>query len=125
MKRFISALLTRFENWIDGEGVRANEQMTIECKNVPAAALPLIAEQLRAFGARVDFRDGWSGIVASQSGKMLFTYWPDTLKVTIIEDAGHFPQALLIGGIKQTVEEACEIVRRSADSTGLAMEASA
>lgn len=123
MRAFLVALFSRLDHWLDREGVRANGHMTIECKNVPEEALPLIADQLRAFGARVKFSDGWNGIVVSESGKMFFAYDRGTLKVTVIEDAGHFPKALLIGGVKQTVEEACEIIRRR--SPGIAMEASA
>ena len=32
-----------------------------------------------------------------------------TLWVTIVEDLGHFPRAMVIGGIKQTVYEAVEL----------------
>src|SRR5208337_3744453 len=69
-----------------------------------------------AFGARVEFTDGWCGIVASESGTLSFTWAHSVLCVRVMEDQGHFPSALIIGGIKQTVEEANEIVRRAASS---------
>jgi hypothetical protein len=125
VKALFFALLSTIKRRLKLEGVRANEQMKIECRNVPEEAMPLIAEQLRAFGARVTFSGGWSGVVASIAGKMQFAYDRGTLTVTVLENAGHFPQALLIGGIKQTVEEACEIVRRRILPTGMTMEASA
>jgi hypothetical protein len=125
-RRFMLALLSGVDYIVNVDGVRANGHMKIECKNVPEEALPVIADQLRAFGARVRFSDGWSGVVSSIAGKLLFGYESGTLTVTVIEDAGHFPQAMLIGGIKQTVEEACEIIRRrDRESPGLSMEASA
>lgn len=126
MRAFLLALFSTLDRWLEPEGVRANGHMKIECKNVPEEALPLIADQLRAFGARVNFSDQWCGMVVSLAGKLFFNYKDGTLEVSVIEDEGHFPKALLIGGIKQTVEEACEIVRRDRlESPGLSMEASA
>ena len=86
--------------------------MEVKVKCDPRA-LPILAQQLRAFGARVEFQNGWSGIVASEAGEMFFRYADETLTVTVTKDQGHFARLLLIGGIKQTIEEANETIRRT------------
>ena len=81
---------------------------TVICENVPAAALPAIADELRKFGAAVFFDSATCGRVHSPSGKMRFEHRDNRLHVDLVEDPGHFPPALIIGGIKQTVAEAVE-----------------
>jgi len=109
---FMLALLRSVMRWLDLPGVRAPGKTCIACECSPEA-VPILAEQLRAFGARVEFDDSWSGIVVSESGTLFFSHGYGMLVVIVQEDFGHFPKALLIGGIKQTIEEANEIVRRA------------
>lgn len=112
MKAFVLALLGKFDRWLTSDGVRANEAVTVTCNCLPEA-LPIVAKELRAFGARVSFENGWAGVVASEAGTLAFRYSDGLLFVTIKEDLGHFPRMLLIGGIKQTVSEANEIAQRA------------
>lgn len=112
MKSFVLALLGKFDRWLGSDGVRANEAVTVTCNCLPEA-LPIVAKELRAFGARVSFENSWAGVVASEAGTLAFQYLDGLLFVTIKEDLGHFPRMLLIGGIKQTVSEANEIARRA------------
>lgn len=112
MRALLLALLSKLDSWLSLDGVRANDAITVTCNCLPES-LPVIAKELQAFGARVLFEDGWSGIVASESGTLRFKYSAGLLVVTITEDFGHFPRLLLIGGIKQTVSEANETVRRA------------
>jgi len=88
--------------------------LTVACPNISAAVLPLLARQLTAFGCVVTFDTPASGIVQCLAGRLTFTHSPDTkvFSVTITDDAGHFPRALLIGGIKQMIAEAHEAVMR-------------
>jgi len=81
---------------------------TVICKNVPPAALPMIAEQLRQFGAVVTFDTSSAGRVSSESGRMAFRHDGESLHVDLVEDKGHFPLALWMGGVKQMVEETVE-----------------
>ena len=72
-----------------------------------------MAKDLRAFGARVTFDQQWAGLVLSEAGTLFFRYDDGFLTVTVVEDKGHFSRSLMIGGVKQTIEEANEIVRRA------------
>lgn len=110
MKRFVLALLGKLDRWLDG--VRANDTVTVTCNCMPEA-LPIVAKELRAFGATVSFENGWAGIVTSEAGTLTFIYSDGLLRVTVKKDLGHFPRMLLIGGIKQTVSEANEVARRA------------
>jgi hypothetical protein len=74
----------------------------------PLDALPGIAAQLRLFGVTVDFEDSRSGEVASIAGRLRFSHSGDVLSVSIVEDFGHFPKAMIFGGIRQVVEEVVE-----------------
>ncbi len=107
-----SALLRSIVRWFGSSDVRAPQNLIVLCPCEPEA-LPIIAEQLRAFGARVTFDRQWAGLVMSESGTLFFRYNNHVLTVSVVEDLGHFTRALMIGGVKQTVEEANEIVRRA------------
>jgi len=108
---FVLALFSKFVRWFRPEGVRA-PQTVVKCL-CSEKALTVIAEQLQAHGARVIFESETHGRVESEAGVLTFGHSGCHLTVVVIEDRGHFPAALLIGGIKQTVEEANEIVRRA------------
>jgi hypothetical protein len=88
--------------------------IVVDCPNVTRAILPLLATQLESHGAHITFDTPASGIVQTVSGRMTFTHddIASVLRVTVVDDAGHFPRMLLIGGIKQMVAEAVEAVTR-------------
>jgi len=82
--------------------------LSLDVNNVPRAALPKMAEQLRAFGADVQFHDETRGEVQHLSGTIEFEHRGDVLHLRVIRNAGHFPRLLLIGGIRQLVQETVE-----------------
>jgi hypothetical protein len=95
--------------------------MTQEYNNVNEAALHILADQLVEFGAfvkQIEDDAGVSGSVYSVAGDLSFTWQRavSRLRVTIAEDAGHFSRALLIGGMRQMVEEAVEQAARAAST---------
>jgi len=93
--------------------------MIVNYPNVPVAAIPLLAGQLRDHGAlvRFDEQNPGSGLVRHESGTFSFTHRADlVLSVTILHTAGHFPRLMLIGGIRQLVEEAIERLQAADDS---------
>lgn len=82
--------------------------------DVPPAAIPVLIEQLEGYGARftmAEHRVEWS-VCEHDSGVFRFRHEENRLTVQLLMDFGHFPQSLLIGGIKQTVEEAVELVSK-------------
>jgi hypothetical protein len=86
---------------------------SITLPGVPRDVLPLLKEQLEAFGSTVSFETPTSGVLSSVAGKLHFEHRDDeTLVVEVIENEGHFPEFLIIGGIRQTVQEAVEIHRQ-------------
>lgn len=88
--------------------------MTVRCEHVPAAALPILKEQLEAFGSIVTFHTASAGVLDSPAGSLRFEHRADVhvLIIEVIENKGHFPHNLLIGGIRQTVAEAVEILHK-------------
>jgi hypothetical protein len=114
--RFAWEFYRTFRLWLKSYDVRVLSAACVSCACEPEA-LPILAQQLRAFGARVSFEDQWAGLVMAESGTLFFRYEDHRLHVAIVEDHGHFPKALIIGGIKQTVEEANEIIRRAHAAT--------
>lgn len=82
--------------------------LSIECKGVPRAALPKLAEQLRSFGAEVRFHDETHGEVEHLSGVIEFEHRDEVLYLRVTKHAGHFPRLLLIGGMRQLVYETVE-----------------
>ena len=102
--------------------------MIVNYLNVPVAAIPLLAGQLRDHGAlvRFDEQNPGSGLVRHESGTFSFTHGPDlVLSVTILHNAGHFPRLILIGGIRQLVEEAIERLQADAQAVRSASNAAA
>lgn len=83
-------------------------------KNVPREALGVLKQQLEQFGAAVRFEatDESVGVIDSPSGKLGFRYGNGELSVSLIECRGHFAKALLVGGVRQMVEEAIELTNR-------------
>ncbi len=75
----------------------------------PLSALPAIAAELRKHGAKVIFASTRrEGLVVSEAGLLGFDHHDGFLEVTILTDNGHFPPQLLIGGIRQVIEEGIE-----------------
>jgi hypothetical protein len=81
--------------------------LTFPC---PESALPEMAVQLRTFGAQVTFDNACQGRVDSPSGSFEFLHDQGTLHIRVLENKGHFPARLLIGGMRQFVEEAVELL---------------
>jgi hypothetical protein len=97
---------------------------TITCP-CPRYVLPRLISILKLHGARVtpDNLD-WGpphgevvGIVEHDSGKLSFHQQDGKLTITILYSPGHFPTKLLIGGIKQLVEETVESEQKSRSRT--------
>jgi hypothetical protein len=109
--RFILALFRSVVERFGDSNVRAPQNLLVTCPCDPEA-LPIIARELRSFGARVTFERQWAGLVMSEAGTLFFRYNEGTLTIAVVEDRGHFARNLMIGGIKQTVEEANEEARR-------------
>jgi len=82
--------------------------LSLECKGVPRAALPKLADQLRGFGAIVTFYDESRGEVEHLSGVIEFEHRDEVLHLRVTKHAGHFPRLLLIGGMRQLVQETVE-----------------
>jgi hypothetical protein len=103
-----------------GDGLRSGRSSqhpsrpTVHVHNFPAAALPVLAEELRTFGAEILFEsDGRHGELNHFSGRLQWEHLTgDVLMVAVIEQSGHFPVAMLIGGIRQTCQEAAERWRK-------------
>ena len=74
----------------------------------PLSALPAIAAELRKFGVAVTFEAETFGSVQHAAGKIHWQHDGEHLHVQIVDDNGHFPRLLLIGGIRQLVEEAVD-----------------
>ena len=88
--------------------------LTVNHKGVSPRSLEILASQLRGFGAEVVFDGPLSGRIQSVSGEMVFLHDGDEgLTVSLTRDAGHFPLNLLVGGIRQMIEEAVELLRHN------------
>ena len=89
---------------------------TVTVENVPPETIGPLTIELRRYGARVHFKDQnrLSGHIVHHSGKVDFEHnGIDRLTCKVAVDAGHFPGMLLIGGMKQMIEEAAEETRRA------------
>ena len=86
--------------------------MAIEltCPNVPAAALPLLISQMESYGARCTVDSDGSGTLEHSSGSLCFEHRGNALVVWVTKNSGHFPDRLIVGGIRQAIEEAVELV---------------
>ena len=85
--------------------MESNSPVKFRC---PIRALRPIAEQLRLFGCCIYVDTPTVGTVEHTSGRLRFWHCDETLYVEIIENRGHFSRALLIGGMRQVVEEVVE-----------------
>ena len=86
--------------------------LVISCSGVPPQTIPALAEILERHGAKIFFTSPTSGTIDHISGKIIFQHKDDTLVLAIEHNAGHFPTRLLIGGIRQLVQETVELLSR-------------
>lgn len=83
--------------------------ITVIQTGIPIAAIELMAEEMRSFGALILFDNPLKGSIIHLSGEGTFEHdGKDTFTVVITKDCNHFGPRLLIGGIKQLIEEAVE-----------------
>lgn len=80
-------------------------------ENVSLAALARLVAQCEELGARFEVQ-AEKRVCIHPSGTLHFEHVNDKLTVELVEDAGHFPPLMIIGGIRQAVEEAIEFVGR-------------
>jgi hypothetical protein len=67
-----------------------------------------VASQLEAYGMKVIFHSPTHGYTECISGKLKFSHNDGNLIVEILENLGHFTDTIIIGGIRQVVEEIIE-----------------
>lgn len=81
--------------------------LIITAHGIHPHVIPVLVEQLESFGATIHENEG---LVITPAGEMRFDYnlTASTLTIRVTKDHGHFPLSMLIGGIKQIVEEAAE-----------------
>ncbi len=81
--------------------------MRITVPNVPVESLRAMAEELELFGPKVAFEEsGTRGHISCTSGALQFDHTDGALTVVLLENNHHFPDRMLLGGIRQFVEEA-------------------
>jgi hypothetical protein len=90
--------------------------MTVIIANVPADVVPILRDQLENFGCTVKFHTPSSGTLESPAGALRFEHKEESLTVELIDNRGHFPKMMIVGGIRQMVQEAIEIFNRRAQS---------
>jgi len=103
-----------------------SEHLNVTIPNVPREALEIMRADLEKHGVMVTvftvfpnaiFPESVRGRIRCVSGAMLFQHNTDnSLYLELVEDSGHFPRAILIGGIRQMVEEAVEKVQKGASA---------
>jgi hypothetical protein len=74
----------------------------------PAGVLPFIASEVEKYGCVVDWESERSGWVRSVAGAIMFRHDGNFLHCEIANNNGHFSKAMLVGGIRQLVEETME-----------------
>ena len=83
-------------------------------EKVPLQAVNLMAQQLTEFGHDVRFTllepSGLTGTVDGLSGIIHFRWNDERFEVRIEKNEGHFPERMIVGGMRQFVEEAVERV---------------
>jgi len=86
----------------------AGLEVKIPC---PLSALEAIAAELRKFGVQVVFITPNDGEAISIAGRLEFWHDGETLHVRVLQDLGHFSRSMLIGGMRQLVQEAVEALQ--------------
>ena len=90
------------------------ELLVLTVHGIEQGALVPLAAELEKHGVSlrfVDIQGQGAGSGDCVSGKFLFRYDGDRLKITLLENRNHFPAAMLVGGLRQLVEEAMEQVK--------------
>lgn len=89
--------------------------MQITFSDVPLEALDEIAWELEQYGCNVAFEEGGRrGHVSCPAGAVQFDHAEGNLTVVILLDKGHFPKGMLVGGMRQLVEEGVERFQKRA-----------
>jgi len=85
------------------------EKTVIRVCPVPVRTLNILAEELRKYGCVVVFETPFKGTVKHISGEISFNHDSyASIIVTLDVNASHFPHTLLVGGIRQMIEETAE-----------------
>jgi hypothetical protein len=89
--------------------------MKLTFPNVPLEVLDEIAWELEQYGCNVAFEEGRRrGHMSCPAGAVQFDHANGNLTVVILLDKGHFPKGMLVGGMRQLVEEAVERFQQKA-----------
>ena len=76
----------------------------------PPDVVGTLVTQLRGYGCEVTFESLYKGRVTHLAGVVEFEYVDAVLHATLALNNGYFADKLLIGGIRQLIEEAVEDV---------------
>lgn len=89
--------------------------LVVQVDDFPVDALPVLVADLAGFGAEIIFSsDRLSGVCSTIAGNMNFKHdGKVSLRVEVVEDLGHFSRLMILGGIRQQIQEAAERFRRS------------
>jgi len=93
---------------LSGRSPQHPDRPTVHVHGFPAGALRTLADELAGYGAKVIFDDDTDGEVIHQDGRLTFEHTSDILSVTVVQKPAYFPLRLLVGGIRQTAQEAAE-----------------
>jgi hypothetical protein len=85
--------------------------LKVQCP-APVEILKPLKEILESYGANVTLETDSKGKVEHPSGTLSFEHTGLDLVVTLEHNPGHLPGRLILGGIRQLVEETAEIYRK-------------
>jgi hypothetical protein len=97
---------------VSGRSSEHPDRPSVFIHDFPVGALPVLATELRTYGATVTFHTEHSGEVQNADGRMTFEHSGTMLIVRVVEKPAYFITALMIGGIRQTCQEAAERWRK-------------
>jgi hypothetical protein len=102
---------------VSGRSPESEPLAAVLVSDFPRGALILLAAELRSYGSAVIFTNDGRGFVQSPDGGHLrfccLENEGDTaLQVFVMEKPAYFPLALVVGGIRQTCQEAAERWRK-------------
>lgn len=82
--------------------------MKFDFPNTPVEVLPILKAQLERLGAHVALSSPTAGEVHSIAGYLTFEHRDSVLSIRVVREEGPFTKGMLIGGIRQMVEAACD-----------------
>ena len=102
---------------VSGRSVNDEPLATVLVSDFPRGALVPLATELRSYGSDVVFTNDGRGFVRSPDGGHLrFSYLENegetALQIFVMAKPAYFPMALVVGGIRQTCQEAAERWRK-------------